>query len=201
MEDYEAFELIGEGSTRKVYAINSQLCVKVAKNEAGICQNKAELKNFMHSLKCFPKLDSYDSDYEAIVVQRVIACNSLEGAEQMIAKAYGADGKNFLDRLSRMLVWMSEMKLHASDAKQISADKTIDPLWRQLACKIAKPKNAAQKSFAQLADYASWNFRDFLAGDLDDIRNWGIVKNGRSIVPVVLDAGLTLPSVSHRMCS
>jgi len=35
----------------------------------------------------------------------------------MIAKAYGADGKNFLDRLSRMLVWMSEMKLHASDAK------------------------------------------------------------------------------------
>lgn len=37
MEDYEALELIGEGSTRKVYAINSKLCVKVAKSEAGIC--------------------------------------------------------------------------------------------------------------------------------------------------------------------
>lgn len=36
MEDYEALELIGEGSTRKVYAINSKLCVKVAKNENGV---------------------------------------------------------------------------------------------------------------------------------------------------------------------
>lgn len=113
MEDYEALELIGEGSTRKVYAINSKLCVKVAKSEAGICQNKAEIKNFTRGLKCFPKLDSYESNYEAIVVQRVVPCNRMEKAEATVAKLFGADRKLFLKRLSRMLVWMSEMNLHA----------------------------------------------------------------------------------------
>ena len=201
MEDYETLELIGEGSTRKVYAINSKLCVKVAKNENGVVQNKAEIKNFTRGLKCFPKLDSYESNYEAIVVQRVVPCNGMENAEKAIANALKADGKRFLERLSRMLVWMAQMKLHAKDASQIVIDKSVDPLWRQLASKITKPKNAAQKALAQLADYATWNFEDFLAGDLDDIRNWGLVKNGKSVVPVVLDAGLTLPSVSRRMCS
>lgn len=63
---------IGNGSSRMVFQISDQHCLKLAKNEKGIAQNVAELDWLKQELECFPKIFEYDNNNQWIVCEYVI---------------------------------------------------------------------------------------------------------------------------------
>lgn len=73
---------IGEGSSRIVFAFSSSKVLKIAKNEWGIAQNKAELELFTHSANnsLATKIFDYSPDYKWIVSEIVKPFENRRGA-------------------------------------------------------------------------------------------------------------------------
>ena len=66
-------KIIGNGSSRVVFQINGQTCLKLAKNQKGIAQNEHESEWYKQSLDCFPKIfDCDDANDSWIVCEYVL---------------------------------------------------------------------------------------------------------------------------------
>lgn len=71
-EHQDTFSYVNEGSSRIVFLMKDGRCLKIAKNEAGLSQNKRECRTFsmrgIDKYNCFPKL--FDADkkmYRALI--------------------------------------------------------------------------------------------------------------------------------------
>lgn len=67
-------EPIGKGSSRVVYQIDDDLCIKVAFNEKGITQNKQEYETYMkfRNYDIFTKIYYKDDDFRWLVSERAL---------------------------------------------------------------------------------------------------------------------------------
>lgn len=71
-EHQDMFTFIAEGSSRMAFLMKDGKCLKIAKNEAGVSQNKQECKTFsmkgIEKYSCFPKLfDADRKNYRALI--------------------------------------------------------------------------------------------------------------------------------------
>lgn len=72
---------LGAGMTRRVYSLNSKMCIKIpieGREDATILQNKAEFENmnlaFSNNLACFPRVYKLSDNGKELVMQK---CESL----------------------------------------------------------------------------------------------------------------------------
>ena len=72
---YSKYYKIGSGSSRRVWALDKNTVIKMAKNEKGIAQNLAELKVFEKSPERVAKIKWYHPKGYYLIVER---CTSLD---------------------------------------------------------------------------------------------------------------------------
>lgn len=72
------YRYIGEGSSRQVFDINNGYVVKIAKNKAGILQNKVESYiSLNEEAYIFAKVKYYSIDYSYIVMPKARSINNI----------------------------------------------------------------------------------------------------------------------------
>ncbi|EKQ56599.1 MULTISPECIES: hypothetical protein [unclassified Clostridium] len=72
------YKYIGSGSSRRVYDLGNGYVIKIAKNDAGIAQNKSEYKISVkdHS-NLFAKVVQASKDYRLLIMQKAKKVNSI----------------------------------------------------------------------------------------------------------------------------
>ena len=65
------YKYIGEGSSREVYDLNNEYVLKVAKNKAGLAQNRSEYKIYKKdNSKLFANILYASDDYNFIIMRK-----------------------------------------------------------------------------------------------------------------------------------
>jgi len=161
---------IGNGSSRMVFQIDDERCLKLAKNEKGTAQNRVESEGWKQRYDIFPRIFSADYDNDMW-----IECEYVLPAKRSDFKAcLGVTFDEFVDfcyttfaRYSRYGGWRHiEM-----------SDERYSELTDEL------------EFFSDLEDYLC-NSQEENA-DIVAIRNWGLAKRDGGAMPVLLDHGLT----------
>ena len=60
-------KFLGQGSSRRVYMIDNEKCLKLARNKKGIAQNEAENDGYLQQLNLCPKI--YKSDHKGLWIE------------------------------------------------------------------------------------------------------------------------------------
>lgn len=72
------YKYIGSGSCRKVYDLDNGYVVKVAKNRAGIAQNKAEYTISRHDYSnLFAKVTQVSNDFKFLIMEKAEKINDI----------------------------------------------------------------------------------------------------------------------------
>lgn len=67
----QMYKYIGSGSSRKVFDLGNGYVVKIAKNKAGIAQNKAEYKiSLLDSSNLFAKVMKSSNDFHVLIMEK-----------------------------------------------------------------------------------------------------------------------------------
>ena len=92
----DSFPLIGEGSSRIVFKIDDDRVIKLAKNTAGISQNKAEANPAIQSAygDIITKIYDRHPDYLWIEMEMAIDAGFLPNGEDSVMEAAGITGYN-----------------------------------------------------------------------------------------------------------
>lgn len=92
---YNKYYKIGSGSSRRVWALDKNTVIKMAKNEKGIAQNLVELRVFEKSPECVAKIKWYHPKGYYLIVER---CTSLDRfLEDKDVNINAEDFSNFID--------------------------------------------------------------------------------------------------------
>ena len=169
-------EPIGVGSSRIVFQIDDEVCLKLAKNEKGIAQNKEEIMIAATTkIRFIPKIynGTDEENGKWIITQYVIPATEMD-----FRKTIGMDFAeiyNFIyaqnvrfgsnDRLSVAMAEMTINSIRAKYSKNRMATRLLNDIYK------------LKKSYNQLI------------GDASRIENWGMaLENGRPCM-VILDSG------------
>lgn len=211
---YEPIKFVGDGSSRAAFACVGGKCIKVAKNSAGVAQNKQENRNtanhwWRRGYSCFAKTYEHSGDFALLLSE----CCSHIDSDQRLAEALGMDDEPML----AAVIWaVAEEKSH-NVRKTAMNLRTKCTTWRKsggavngirLSDKnIASAERAAEwleslsdkraltpgkKSFLQIADF--WKKRgikELMPGDVGSYRNWGYAIRDGELTPVMLDVGFS----------
>lgn len=166
-------EPIGNGSSRTVFQIDDQRCLKLAKNGKGIAQNELEGEYYKQSFDCFPKIFDQDDNSSWIICEYVLP----------------AKPNDFQHCLS--ISWDDFQRFIISTCYSYADNKT-----RQTLTMYEKMDD---EEFANLLDtneylYEIYNYIvDYQApyGDLIRISNYGITRRYNQDYIVILDHGLS----------
>ena len=72
------YEYLGEGSSRKVYDLNNGYVIKIAKNRAGVEQNKSEYSIYIRdNMDLFASIIQASEDYGFIVMRKGIKIKNI----------------------------------------------------------------------------------------------------------------------------
>jgi hypothetical protein len=167
-------EPIGEGSSRIVFQIDDEVVLKLAKNAAGIAQNKEEMKIGLHSGLNYVPLVFNGSDEENGVW--IISEYVLPAEENDFRKVFGIKFKD-----------VAEFCYHL---QQIDNDrdysnyhiKCISDIYRHYSWCVMGTKLLKEIQF--LSDKF-----DSLVNDLARIDNWGMCRRDGKTYMAMLDPG------------
>ena len=170
---------IGSGSSRLVFQIDDETCLKLAKNEKGVAQNLEEIKIANDGIISYiPKIFN-GSDEE----------NGLWIITQYVLPAKTSDFKNVLGVPFSDVAEFAENTDARFDYKRgrfyiNNADRTVHKLYQKY-----EDNYDVISLFNDIheikADY------DQLVGDLTRIQNWGMVRENGNIFMVMLDTGFS----------
>ena len=158
---------IGNGSSRVVYQYNDQLCVKLAKNNAGIAQNDNEVDYYKEELDCFPKVYDNDPDGKWLLAEYV-----LPAKEEDFKQCLGISWNDFV---------MFIAKAASMYTRRVTLPKMDDNRLNELI--------ENNRTLYDIYDYMLNYNAPY--GDLTVLHNYGMVRRYNENKIVILDSGLT----------
>lgn len=173
---------LGKGSSRVVFALpNTKYVLKLAKNQAGFAQNKAEVDVYTNpkTKNIVAQVFDWDSEYDMWIVSETV-------------KEF-RDGREFLDavgiELRELIHFYDHMKEQGNGwyekylerAKKRYGDKYENNIYVLMSHRVHA--NPFSKDFANLVQAG-----DLMEGDLGKPEHWGKTADGRV---VILDYGYT----------
>jgi len=169
---------IGDGSSRIIFQLDDETCLKLAKDEKGIAQNKEEMAvGFNHNEEYMPKVYNGTDENNAlwIVAEYVIPAREED--------FYKVAHVNFAD-VSKFAVFLDNY-IEIRDLYVRSMAKFV---LDGIAYKYGSNKRAVEL-FESICDFKS-TYKQYV-GDLGRIDNWGIARRKGRTVFVMLDTGLS----------
>lgn len=209
-------EPIGEGSSRLVFQIDDNKVLKLAKNKAGLYQNKWE-NNFYEQLgisDIFPQIYKCGSDYSYIVSDFVLPAKE-EDFREVFKMSYG----EFYDNVLSICILITDMhKSFKNNGEYMefdcmplikrhpelnirtlitTANNKFKPISEKAHETIIKTainhvKNVLKKSNNTqfISNFLKYCFNEnTVPGDLLTINNWGLTLKNNKLSLVILDAG------------
>ena len=160
---------IGNGSSRSVFQVDDDKCLKLAKNAKGMAQNEAEYDWYAQSYGIMPKLYDCADDRSWILVEYVLPAKQqdfkvvlgvdFETYQRFVTKAYSCYGRNR---------WY---------ANSLMSDEEFENLIEN--------NEWFEQLYSYMADY------QVPFGDLTRLANLGLAQRDGEPCIVILDSGLT----------
>ncbi|WP_294351762.1 hypothetical protein [uncultured Clostridium sp.] len=106
------YKYIGEGSSRIVYDLGNRYVLKVAKNSAGIAQNKSEYKiSSYDETNLFAKIVLVDDDFKFVIMEKATKLYSM----YYVFDYFGVDNKTQFSKLYEIQKIMIKYNLVLGD--------------------------------------------------------------------------------------
>ena len=173
---------LGEGSGRIVYQFNDRLCLKIAKSDLGIWQNKSDKKILLQNLPCFSFLYAVSSDSSSLLVEKVVPCEESSASIRKLSDILHVDAKTFLKDIEILFE-----NIKNGNAKEISQlDDVVS--FKQA---IENPTCLSQKILRQLVEFSIKNKDVVNLFDFEYVDNWGIAQRDNEECAIILDCGFS----------
>ena len=168
---------IGSGSSRVVYSIDDEKCLKLAKNPKGIAQNEAEVNSGASEYEVGPEIFKVADNYSYIVSEYVLPAKPND-----FKHCLGISFKDFCDFVA--LCFLSYADNREKMSVYFKPHKDEDYFYELIN------KN---EFFENLYNYMNYEHIPF--GDLTRIANYGMcLRDGKPQI-VVLDSGFTMETM------
>lgn len=157
---------IGKGTSRIVFAADKHTVVKIAINERGLLQNKAEAMIAKNEPKIIAQILAADKSYSYLEVERAKSATDDDWKK--------LTGFSFAD-------WSATLRNHMID------------LTNSSSFKVRAPDNFEEIEDTDLFDETVHFIidNDMPTGDLIRISSWGVVNRHGKNIPVIIDYGMT----------
>lgn len=163
---------IGNGSSRVVFQIDDQKCLKLAKNQKGIAQNEHEAEWYKQSLECFPKIFDYDNNNNSWIVCEYVL---------------PAKPKDFEHCLG--MTWDEFISFIGSCYNEYDRDRFRCVSYPKMSDEVFYELIENNQLLHDIYDYMT-NYQAPM-GDLIRIANYGMVRRYNEDIIVILDHGLS----------
>lgn len=164
-------QTIGRGSSRAVFQIDDDKCLKLAMNNKGIAQNGAENDWYKDKLGCFPHIIETTDDNSWIVMEYV-----LPAKEQDFQQCLGMTWKEFQQFINSAFYYTKGNDVRRS---------IYMPIERERLDKMIEDNEDLYSIYEFIGNY------DAGRGDLLRLASYGMaLRNGEPTI-VILDHGLT----------
>lgn len=169
---------LGAGTSRRVYQIDNEKCLKLAKNRKGIAQNIEEINlgNDMYAGSCFAKVYDYDSN--GLFVEMELARRAKESDFERLA------GVPF-DVYCDIIVRTAASYLPSNNQSRNWINKSMDDSYEYVMDNIDD-----FEFINQVIEYMA-NFQVKAYGDLQRLSSYGVVRRDGQEEMVIIDFGLT----------
>lgn len=154
-------KVVGEGSSRRVYLLDQNTVLKLAKNEKGLAQNKTEVESFKDPLTngLVTKIYDYSMDFRWLISEIARPISNM----QEFGKLLGENAEDFFHEFSSMVEFY-----FSDEGEEINTDEISNPLLGKLMDLVIK--------------------NETLPADLKKMDSWGKTADGRL---VLIDYGFT----------
>lgn len=164
---------IGNGSSRLVFQVTDEKCLKLAKNNKGIAQNQLEGEGMKQNMICFPKIFEQDENDQWILCEYV-----LPAKESDFQHCLGLTWDEFVQFIGRCYNEYDRNRFNGRASYSIMKD---DEQFEEL---IENNENLSD-IYTYMTDYQP------PLGDLVVIQNYGMVRRDGEDLIVILDHGLS----------
>lgn len=155
----------GEGSTRVVYQLSDKLCLKLAKDELGVAQNKNEYERSNPGFEILTKVYGHDSKYRFLVSEY-----ALPAIDEDIEKIAKVTPFQFFYIVNILINWRNG---------KLASDDELNTVSTLI--------NDGPNVYWQLYDYISKSKEN--TNDIGLVDNLGIVNRYGDAQLVILDSG------------
>ena len=169
---------LGAGTSRRVYQIDNEKCLKLAKNNKGIAQNIEEINlgNDMYAGSCFAKVYDYDSN--GLFVEMELARRAKESDfERLVGIPF--------DVYCDIIVRTAANYLPSNNQSRNWINKSMDDSYEYVMDNIDN-----FEFISQVIDYMG-NYQVKAYGDLQRLSSYGVVRRNGQEEMVIVDFGLT----------
>lgn len=186
-ENKDVVKYVGDGSSRIVFALANGTAFKLAKNDAGIAQNKQEAKLCLKpqvKYQIFP--DFYDADEKEWLTLNCELCSKATKVD--FAKIFQINP----EELVQAIEFIIQTKLQQSELRKAQQHFLNNQTYRLaiFISKLIENKTEATKAMNSLLDfYRKYGLDELLLGDLESPANWGLTIRNNERVLVIIDAG------------
>lgn len=169
---------LGQGSSRRVYMVDDEKCLKMAKNRKGIAQNIEEINlgNDIYAGSCFAKV--YDYDQNGLFVEMELARKAKESDFERLA---GIPFDCYCDLIIRTAINYLPNNCQSRNWVTSSMEDTYNYVM----------DNIDNFEFINQVIEYMYNFQVKAYGDLQRISSYGVVKRNGQEELVIVDFGLT----------
>ena len=169
---------LGAGTSRRVYQIDNEKCLKLAKNSKGIAQNIEEINlgNDMYAGSCFAKV--YDYDQNGLFVEMELARKAKESDfERLVGIPF--------DVYCDIIVRTAANYLPSNNQSRNWINKSMEDSYEYVMDNIDD-----FEFISQVIDYMG-NYQVKTYGDLQRLSSYGVVRRDGQEEMVIVDFGLT----------
>ena len=170
----EHLKFLGQGTSRRVYMIDNEKCLKLAKNRKGVGQNEAENDGYLQSLNLCPKIYKYDPNGLWIEAQL-----AKKAKETDFKRLVGYDWGTFCSWVEFTAKLYTKRSLYKGENDALFKSDEFET-W------VYDNNNVFSKINQYMTDFALEAY-----GDLKRISSWGIVSENGQEELVLVDAGLS----------
>lgn len=171
----DRLEKIGKGSSRIAYKVDNEKALKLAFNQKGIAQNRAECDWFKNNYEVFGKVYEADTD------------NYYWVEMELARKPKQSDFKTILGiswvETCDLIKYCFELNSKYSYLKTMYYSTMVEQLYEKMVI------NEESDFFVSFQQYV-YDYQPFSVLDYTDMRNWGVVNRNGTEQLVIIDTGL-----------
>lgn len=169
----DRLKFLGQGTSRRVYMVDNEKCLKLAKNKKGVGQNEAENDGYLQSLHLCPTIYRYD--HNGLWIEAQLA---KKAKESDFKRLLGYDWNVFCSWIEYTAKLYTKRSLYRGENDELFTSDEFES-W------VYDNDNVFSRVNQYMTDFALESY-----GDLQRISSWGVVsENGKERL-VLVDAGL-----------